>query len=338
MKTCCIAVVGKKNHLDWDSHVADAIEALGHDVIQTQFNKYSLFIRLLRGTLQVFLGRKRMRRIMDPYLAARWTRAVEHFRPGLIFFTNANFIPLEYYKAAKELSWKPQVFAWEGDGPLNAEIFPFIDHLYESGRFSWSAWPDRREKISTLPFAVNPGRFRDRARSVRLQKLYFCGIWTRVRDPYICALAGLPIALRGWHWDKLSSKDQNFDVCSKTVSIDELTEDYSRHAIVLNISQFTDLAVAQCNMRTFEAPACGACLLMQKMPGLEKLFVLGEEILVYDDVKSLRKVAEWALSHPEERERIAEAGHHRVVTEHTYEQRMKRVIDEYERGVWAQGC
>jgi hypothetical protein len=105
---------------------------------------------------------------------------------------------------------------------------------------------------------------------------------------------------------------------------EEVGQVYSQSRIVFNTSIAGDVT-----MRVFEGAACGALVLTDSVDnGLDELFNIGSEIVTYsDDTDLLDKVAHY-LAHNEERDRIARVGQQRVLTEHTYEHRAQKVVDQ----------
>ena len=81
------------------------------------------------------------------------------------------------------------------------------------------------------------------------------------------------------------------------------------------------------NYRTFETTGCGTFLLTNYTPGLEKLFDIGKEIVVYNDLNDLDNKVKYYLENEEEREKIANAGYERSKTDHTYYERAKTLVD-----------
>ena len=81
------------------------------------------------------------------------------------------------------------------------------------------------------------------------------------------------------------------------------------------------------NYRTFETTGCGTFLITNYTPGLEKLFDIGKEIVVYNDLNDLDNKVKYYLENEEEREKIANAGYERSKKDHTYFERAKMLID-----------
>jgi len=100
---------------------------------------------------------------------------------------------------------------------------------------------------------------------------------------------------------------------------------YARSKIVLNQS-----AAGELNFRIFEAAACGAAVLTENVEnGLRELFVIGEEILVYErgNVASAIFEAKKALV-SKELEEIALAGKRKVQREHSIGARVKTILNK----------
>ena len=83
----------------------------------------------------------------------------------------------------------------------------------------------------------------------------------------------------------------------------------------------------QVKARTFEVPGAGGFLLTEENADLGKYFRLGDEVISYGNADDLADTIRFYLNHPEERDRIARAGHERVQREHLYEARFSTIID-----------
>ena len=81
-------------------------------------------------------------------------------------------------------------------------------------------------------------------------------------------------------------------------------------------------------MRVFDVIASGGFVLTEHTPVLDTLFDVGTEIATYTTMTDLAKKVEFYLQHPEERERIVQAGRRRVFAEHTMKHRMERMLSE----------
>lgn len=103
---------------------------------------------------------------------------------------------------------------------------------------------------------------------------------------------------------------------------DDMVNSINSYKIHFNCNISNDI-----NYRTFETTGCGTFLLTNYTPGLEKLFDIGKEIVVYDSIEDLDNKVKYYLDNPEERNKIAKAGHERAKKDHTYYERAKKLID-----------
>lgn len=83
----------------------------------------------------------------------------------------------------------------------------------------------------------------------------------------------------------------------------------------------------QIKARTFEVPGAGGFLLTDAAVQLNSVYQPGEEIATYGSFEELEQKIRYYLAHPEERDRIACAGYLKTAACHTYEQRLKGLLD-----------
>jgi spore maturation protein CgeB len=79
-------------------------------------------------------------------------------------------------------------------------------------------------------------------------------------------------------------------------------------------------------MRVFETTANGSFLFTDLPAGMEELFVPGKEIGFYHE-NGVRDSAEYYLRNEDERNKIAISGRARALAEHTYDMRMKKLLE-----------
>lgn len=87
------------------------------------------------------------------------------------------------------------------------------------------------------------------------------------------------------------------------------------------------------NMRMFEATGTGALLMTEASENLGQIFEPDEEVVPYCSVEDLVEKIDHYLSNDAERERIAAAGQHRTLTEHTYDRRIEELEPALEQRV-----
>lgn len=81
------------------------------------------------------------------------------------------------------------------------------------------------------------------------------------------------------------------------------------------------------NVRAFEIAGMGGFQILQNKSGISDLFEIDKELVTYDSIEELREKARYYIEHDEERETIAKAGLERAYKDHTYVQRLTRLIN-----------
>jgi glycosyltransferase involved in cell wall biosynthesis/SAM-dependent methyltransferase len=103
----------------------------------------------------------------------------------------------------------------------------------------------------------------------------------------------------------------------------EMAEIYAKSKIVVNVCVNRDV-----NMRVFEGMASGALLITDEADGLEDLFENGKHLVIYRKDEDVFDLISYYLAHAEEREAISSAGKTEVLENHTYTQRMQKILTE----------
>ena len=81
------------------------------------------------------------------------------------------------------------------------------------------------------------------------------------------------------------------------------------------------------NQRVFDVPATGSFVLTDWREQMENLFEPGREVACFRHPEEVQEMIRYYLKHPEERRRIAEAARKRILAEHTYDHRLKTLIN-----------
>lgn len=101
---------------------------------------------------------------------------------------------------------------------------------------------------------------------------------------------------------------------------------YSASRISFHLERFH--MVSGVNFRVFEVAACAGVVFAKKTDDLLASFKPGKEVVLFENGPDLRDKADYYLSHPEILRDIGRAARQRVLREHTYEHRVKRVLEE----------
>ncbi|MDK2920485.1 MAG: spore maturation protein CgeB [Desulfonauticus sp.] len=77
------------------------------------------------------------------------------------------------------------------------------------------------------------------------------------------------------------------------------------------------------NQRVFDVPASGNFLLTDYRYQIEHLFEAGKEVIYYKDKSEIKELVKFYLNKDSERNKIIEKARKRIISEHTYENRLK---------------
>ncbi len=205
--------------------------------------------------------------------------------------------------------------------------------LYLPWGFNPRAWPVASytsKDIDIIYVGSNHGQMRMKAATPDADALLYYGegYW---RQQLLCHLVKAAQS-RGWMFRIFGAGWDNHPelgpVAGGIVSHDDMVRLYNRSKIVLNLgwSADADSPAPQVKLRHFEVPGCGAFQLSNRIQELALQFTPNEEIDFFDGPDDLIAKAAWHLSHDQARERIALAGHHRALREHTTDHRVNTLF------------
>lgn len=187
-----------------------------------------------------------------------------------------------------------------------------------------------------LPFGVNTSLF---CPSLNLDKdidVSFIGAWHPYREWLLSRLRknGVKVEVFGYRWPHGMLNEANMiDVFQRSkISINmtncpswDLRYLLSSPRALLN--RFRSPKVfEQIKGRHFEIPACGTMQLSYYVDGLEKIFELDDEIVIYQTPEELVDKTLCYLNDPDELERVTINGLNRTLRDHEYGRRFMQVF------------
>ena len=127
-------------------------------------------------------------------------------------------------------------------------------------------------------------------------------------------------------WKHILKQHPNL-IVHPPVSYEEAIEIMQQSKVVLNSSLKNKQGAHE---RIFTAAACGALVVTNKVPFTEKHFQNGKEMLLFDGkgLPSLEKDIHALLQDENKRLEIAESGRNRVMSEHTWDQRVDKLLKD----------
>lgn len=153
---------------------------------------------------------------------------------------------------------------------------------------------------------------------------------TRNLVAYVTRRTGNLVTMPPWDNARLAR------VAGPSLPIAKLVETYSESRISLGFStcghaRYRDKAkIRQIHLRDFEAPMSRAFYFVEDQEELNEFYDIGREIVTYQSREDLLEKIRYYLSHPDEAERIRDAGHHRAKRDHTWVRRFQQLF----RQIW----
>lgn len=109
------------------------------------------------------------------------------------------------------------------------------------------------------------------------------------------------------------------------VAHSEIPRIYNSSKVVLEDCTPMCLPWGCINSRTFEAMACGACVVSNEVPGLKELF--GDNIVTYKTREDLQNKIIWLIQDEATRNEIGQKARAEIIKHHTYKHRAKQFRD-----------
>lgn len=177
-----------------------------------------------------------------------------------------------------------------------------------------------------LPFGYDPDLFFPVSRASDFSAdVMFAGGGDADRVPYISALvkSGLKVDLYGTYWERYP---ETRDLTRGQADVGVLRQAVANARVSLCLVRRANRDGH--SMRTFEVPAMRGCAVMEDTA--EHVSIFGEDgrsVLYFRTIDEMRRRIAWLLEHPEERNRLADAGY-RLVTSgaNTYQDRLESIL------------
>lgn len=321
-------------------YCSQAFRNLGHVVREVESDAFSSGHEHLRSTSKDPVRTAALsRRFMD-LLGEMAAVAADEFRPDLILALAQAPLNPDSIRRLQTLG-VPVAFWFVEDFhvfPYWEEVAGVYDHFFtlQQGEFHDRLAAAGVKRPYYLPQACSPDVHKpmglsagDRARYEA--DLSFMGAGYYNRQQAFLKLLDFDLKIWGTEWNLNSPVGQRVQNDNRRVSGEEIVKIYNAGRVNLNLhsSRYHEGVNPEgdfVNPRTFEIAACGGFQLVDRREELDALFIPDKEIALFEDLAGLKEKIAYYLAHPGERERIALAGRHRVLQEHTLEQRMLELL------------
>jgi len=189
-----------------------------------------------------------------------------------------------------------------------------------------------------LPCACDETVYTPRRLTPREQALYASDIalvawYYPDRARIVQALSDFDLKIWGRHWTSPDARAFFGGIPHQLAAGDHFVRDvvaakiYSATKIGLN-THSDQTRQGGLNTRAFELLASGAFQLMDAVDGMEEMLEPNQEVVIYRSPEEARELARYYLTHAGEKQRIAERGRWRVLSQHTYLHRVQTLLRE----------
>lgn len=322
-----ILFVGKDNPMGRD--IATALRNLGHDCLFFDQRSGISYWDGVRSLIRIVPPLDILRRWDNERMNARLVQTAIRFKPSILLVWNGDSISERTIRAIAD---NGAVTAnWFLDLMTHWKIIERVAPAYD---FFFS--PDRRVIQALHDIGINALRasfayaavFNQYPEGPRPYPISFVGsyhpdIW-RQREDLLASVADLGVNVWGPSaWRK--SRLKNF--YHGAARGPTMVEVYRKSRIVLDVP-WDHITADAVSIRPYEATASGACLFFYDIrPEMPELFVPDFEYVPFRTVAELHEKAAYFLSHTDELDVIARAGHARFMRDHTYEARLSSMIE-----------
>lgn len=191
-------------------------------------------------------------------------------------------------------------------------------------------------EVHYLPCACDPGVHRPLELSAEEKQRWgspvsFVGAGYHNRQQTFASLAEMPFRIWGTEWPTCAPFDRLVQEEGRRLTPEEYVKIFNATDVNINLHSSDERDGVDpygdfVNPRTFELASSGVFQLCDSRSLLPELFEAGKEIVTFDSALELKDKIHYYLAHPEERRKIVKAAQDRVLREHTYAHRLKKML------------
>jgi hypothetical protein len=299
-----------------------------------------------------------VREVVWRYVTPRWQRHLERIleREGDVDAVVVFTVPMSHLRgvptALRERFGVPVVF-YDGDVPMSLPEFGGMDTGFN---YYHGAEPDEYDLVlsnseggiprllelgarraEALFWAVDPELFAPHPIEKEID-VFFYGYGDKFRREWMHALVGEPSRRLADATFGLGGRDFRGDVGAARllgdVPFNAFPRAISAARVNLNVTRRAHATVpASSTCRPFELAACAAAIVSNPHEGIDRWFEPGAELLVVSDADEATEAYRDLLADPAQAEEMGRRARERVLDEHTYAHRARRLLDLLGLGV-----
>ncbi|MHA1252952.1 MAG: CgeB family protein [Candidatus Helarchaeota archaeon] len=307
----------------------NTLKKLNYEVELYDYRYHAYFFNRGKG---VFNKYKILKKIIKWRTFRKLKKCIEKFEPDVLLTYKGEILDPEIINFIKN-EYKIYTILIFPDDPqlfdsISSKIAPAYDYVFT---FSWTTIPRYKElgikNLDYIPFAIDPNSYH----KIRLNEedlkeygsdLSFVGTMYKNREKIINQIINYNMKIWGKGWERAIYPMIKKKYTYKFITLEEIIKVFNACKINLNIHHNFGFV----NLRCYEITGCGAFCLTDRAERIEKLFEIGKEIVIFEDVQDLKEKIDYYLDNDDERQEIALRGQKRTYKDHTIENRIKKVI------------
>jgi spore maturation protein CgeB len=271
--------------------------------------------------------------LVESHFMAALARVATDFQPDLVISTKSGLTPSVVERIKNETN--ARVVCWFTDSVANMDrqymLAAGYDILFAKEPYMVDLFKNKLGKRTVLlPEACNPLWHKRSDLSNDERAFYGCDINVTGNMYYYRALVleqlmEYEIKIWGPAYPRWLESPTRALFKKKYIVKEEKAKAFQAAKINLNLLHPTEIYGINC--RAFEIAGCGGFQLIDLKDGLDEYFEPDKEVVTFRTLKELKDKIAYYLVHEDERGQIALRSYERAHREHTYEQRLGKLID-----------
>ena len=245
----------------------------------------------------------------------RIRKAILDFRPHYLLVVLKDTLPIirDIKKELKALGTKVIYWFCDPEIPKKEDFSDVIDFMFLTNRGQLAEYKTayNLESVYYMPQGFGPYA----QHRLELPEIYDVG--------FAGAISSAP--LHRTRKELIDAMSRRYNVKTNNAVRNNIAEFYSQSKTVFGASDFNSELYT--SNRFYVALGCGACYITKKFQGIELLAKNKEHVLWFEDKKELFDILDYYLSHDSERNMIREAASKLAMERHTYEHRLRNILD-----------
>ncbi len=242
-------------------------------------------------------------------------KVVLSFKPHYLLVVLKDTLPIirDIKKELKSIGTKVIYWFCDPEIPKKKDFSDVIDVMFLTNRGQIAEYKSayNLERVYYMPQGFGPYA----QHRLKLPEIYDVGFAGAISDA----------PLHKTRRKLISAMSRRYNVKTSNTVRNNIAEFYSQSKTVFGASDFN--AELYTSNRFYVALGCGACYITKKFQGIELLAKNKEHLLWFEDKEELFDILDYYLSHDSERERIKKAASQLALDKHTYEHRLRNILD-----------